>query len=401
MSSLLILLLLLCITSYIKEKNVLNPKFIFNFIWFITLSLYELKISYIQQDLSDRTIFIFWICILCYNITISFLEAIKFPRIKKKNHVRNYKKRRKIAKYIVIIIFLLEILYSKGLPSIWKITGNSKIYFDYGIPSLHGAWCGLVICLGAYSLLRKTKDKWLYLAFSILIVSRQLIMSIIIEGFIYALYIRNVKIKSEWLNRTNKIKTGFIVIALILIVAMFTAIGNFRSGSGVMNRVFRARENIVLSSATQWFYSYMTFSVSNFNNLVSITQGSINHGATMLNDFLPTVLLNIFNIEVKYSPRYIISRNYTVSTYLASIYLDFGITGIGIFNSFIAFLGYSLYKNIKYKKTPRDVLLYSVYAHNIILLFFINFYLYLPVIIQIFYIPFLFGGKRTENVYNR
>ena len=165
--------------------------------------------------------------------------------------------------------------------------------------------------------------------------------------------------------------------------------------------IFTHLKILLFFMACPLFYSYMTFSVSNFNNLVSITQGSINHGATMLNDFLPTVLLNIFNIEVKYSPRYIISRNYTVSTYLASIYLDFGITGIGIFNSFIAFLGYSLYKNIKYKKTPRDVLLYSVYAHNIILLFFINFYLYLPVIIQIFYIPFLFGGKRTENVYNR
>ena len=132
-------LLLLCLFAYIKEKNILNPLFVFNFVWFITLSLYELKISYIQQDFSNRSIFIFWICVIFYNLALISFELIGFPAIKQKRIVRNYKKRRKMAKYIVLIIFLFEASYSKGLPLIWKMTGVNKTYFDYGMPSLHGA----------------------------------------------------------------------------------------------------------------------------------------------------------------------------------------------------------------------------------------------------------------------
>ena len=388
---LLIILFLFCIISYIKEKNILNPCFIFNFIWLITLSLYELKLSHIQQDLSDRTIFIFWVCVLCFNITIFLLELVKFPMFRQKILKKNYAKRRYFAKYVVLWIFLLEIIYSGGFPLIWKIFGINKTYFDFGIPSLHGAWCGLVVCLGAYSLFRKTKDKWLYLGICSIVISRQIMMSIIIEGFIYALYVKNIRIRNEKFDSRKRIKGKFIIFLFAIIIFVFTLIGNFRSGSAVMDRVFRAKqEYVLLSSSSKWIYSYMTFSISNFNNLVSMTQGSINNGASMLRAFLPTVVLRIFRIKPNFSYRYIVSKNYTVSTYLPDIYLDFGITGIGIFNIIMGLVGYILYKNIKKAKTTRRILLYSVYAHNIILLFFTNFFLYLPIIIQMFYIPILF-----------
>ena len=376
---LLIILFLFCIISYIKEKNILNPCFIFNFIWLITLSLYELKLSHIQQDLSDRTIFIFWVCVLCFNITIFLLELVKFPMFRQKILKKNYAKRRYFAKYVVLWIFLLEIIYSGGFPLIWKIFGINKTYFDFGIPSLHGAWCGLVVC------------KWLYLGICSIVISRQIMMSIIIEGFIYALYVKNIRIRNEKFDSRKRIKGKFIIFLFAIIIFVFTLIGNFRSGSAVMDRVFRAKqEYVLLSSSSKWIYSYMTFSISNFNNLVSMTQGSINNGASMLRAFLPTVVLRIFRIKPNFSYRYIVSKNYTVSTYLPDIYLDFGITGIGIFNIIMGLVGYILYKNIKKAKTTRRILLYSVYAHNIILLFFTNFFLYLPIIIQMFYIPILF-----------
>ena len=398
MTTLLITLSLLCIFAYIKEKNLINPQFVFNFIWLITLSLYELKLSYIQKDFLERTIFIFWVCVLSYNIALILFDFIRFPATRQKKLAKNYKKRRKIAKNIVLIVFLLELIYSKGVPLIWIATGVRKTYFDYGIPSLHGAWCGLLVCLGAYSLFKKTKDKWLYLGLCIIIISRQLIMSIIIEGFIYALYTRNIKSKVEHTYKPKKIKTKFIVISLIIVVSLFTIIGNFRSGSRVMDRVFQARQNVVLSSASKWIYSYMTFSLSNFNNLVKKTPGGVNNGASMLKELLPTIFLRIFRIKPNYSPYYLISRNYNVSTYLPPIYLDFGIFGIAIFNFFMGIMGYILYKNIKHKKTVRGVMLYSVYIHNIILMFFINFFLYLPIIIQMFYIPLIFSNKVKSGI---
>ena len=398
MERLLLILLLFCVIAYVKERNILNPCFIFNFIWLITLSLYELKLSHIQQDLSDRTIFIFWVCVLCFNITIFFLELIKFPGTGQRISRKKYAVRRKTAKLILIWIFLFEVIYSGGLPLIWKIIGSNKTYFDYGLPSLHGAWCGLFVCLGAYSLFQKTKDKWLYLGLCTMVISRQLMMSIIIEGFVYALYMKNIRIKNEKLNSSKRIKSKFIVFLIVIIISAFTIIGNFRSGGTVMDRVFKAKqEYVLLSSASKWIYSYMTFSISNFNNLVSMTQGNVNNGVSMLREFLPSVLLRVFRIRPNFRYRYLVSSNYTVSTYLPSIYLDFGVIGIGIFNALMGLLGYTLYKNIKTMKTTRDILLYSVYAHNIILLFFTNFFLYLPIIIQMVYIPMLFSNNKEKK----
>ena len=135
----------------------------------------------------------------------------------------------------------------------------------------------------------------------------------------------------------------------------------------------------------------MTFSLSNFNNLTLITDGDINHGASMMKELLPTVILNKANIKVKYSPFYLISLNYTVSTYLPSIYLDFGLYGVAGFSLFMSFIGCITYKNLYKNNNIKNKLMYSVFIHNILLLFFNNMFLYLPTIIQFIYIPIIFG----------
>lgn len=406
------LLLLLCIIDFWRNRKVFSPSFIFNFIFFITLFLYQFKLSYIQQDLSNRTILIFFVCVVAYNVTLILLDIIflklknkeekeKLPQripeilIKIKNKVytiitsKTIEEKVKIAKYVAIAIFIIQTIYSGGLPLIWKITGASKIYFDFGIPSINGAFCGLIICLGAYSLFSKAKDKFLYLAMGILMISRQVLISMALEAIIFEIYSNRKNIKSS----IKKI----VIVAIIGIVG-FTIIGNFRSGNNVMHDVFQAKEEYKnLPSAVKWIYSYMTFSVSNFNNLVGITNGAVNYGTSMLAEFLPTVILRAFNVREINSFNYLISLNYNVSTYLPNIYLDFGIIGVGVFNAIIAFLGYELYKNMNNKETAKSILLYSVFVHNIVFLFFVDMFLYLPIVVQFIYILLLFSEKREQS----
>ncbi len=187
--AILILLASMCIIDIVYiNKKIYSPIFVFNAIWLITLGLYELKLSTLQQDLSNRTIFIFLICIVSYNITclvklLLNIKNIKINRMKpfinkekvkekifnytiiKKILAKNYtiEDKVKIGKYIVLIIFVIQTIYSRGLPLIWKLTGSSKVYIDYGIPSLTGAWYGLIICLGAYSFFKKGLDKYIYI----------------------------------------------------------------------------------------------------------------------------------------------------------------------------------------------------------------------------------------------
>lgn len=405
---LLILLLLFCIIDLCKNKKIFSPSFIFNAIWFITLFLYQFKLSYIQQDLSYRTIFIFYICVISFNSVILVLNVLnsKFKICSKKDkEKRNFldkfkdiinkiftqnsiEQKVRYAKYLAIIIFIIEVIYSGGVPLVWKIIGSEKVYIDFGIPSLHGAFCGMIICLGAYSLFTKSKDKFLYLGIGVLIISRQIILSMIIEGIIFEIF-RNKNHKKYW----KKI----ILIAIIAVIG-FTVIGNFRSGSDVMDNVFQAKEEYkMLPDTVKWIYSYMTFSISNFNKLVGMTDGCVNYGTTMLKELLPTVVLEAVNIKVNEAYVYLVSLNYNVSTYLPNIYLDFGIFGIGVANALIALLGFYLYKKVREENSIKNTLLYAVFLHNIVFLFFINMFLYLPIIVQFFYIPLLFSEKEESK----
>lgn len=391
----LFFLLCACIFDFVKNKKIYSPTFIFNFVWLITLSLYELKLSTLQQDLSNRTILIFWICIITYNTICVLMKHIKMPSLQKKIKLEFFRKnfsvekKVKIAKWIAIIIFIIQTIYSGGLPLIWKLTGDSKIYFDYGIPSLTGAWYGLVICLGAYSCSKKGIDKYIYMMIGILILSRQIIMSIIIEAIFFMI-----------LNKSKKISFKKLVLVGIIVFIGFNFLGNLRSGDNAMDTVFYPKEEYKeLPSSFKWIYSYMTFSISNFNNLVGMTDGGVNYGVSMLSEILPTVVMDKVNLKPNYDSNYLVLINFNVSTYLPSAYLDFGLTGIFLVNLLIGAIGIYLYKKYNKKPNIKNRLLYSVFLHNIVFLFFINMFFYLPIICQYIYIWIIFK-EREENEEN-
>lgn len=397
MSILQILLLIFCIYDLYKNKQILSPSFLFNFIFFVSYTLYQWDFSFIQQRLSDRTELIFLTCVIFFNLTYYYLKNKQwkiddFSFLKKIIKIKSSSdfssnNRVRVIKYIAIFIFIIELIYSRGCPLLWKFTGDTRTYFDFGIPSLNGALYGLIICMGAYTIFTKSKDKYIYLLMAILMISRQIVISIIIEGLIFFVF-----------NSKNKINYKKISILAATIFIGFAIVGNFRSGNNVMDEVFSPKRKYnKLPTSVKWTYSYMTFSISNFNNLVGMTEGGVNHGASTLSEFMPTVILNKVNIKQNFSNNYLINPSYNVSTYLPSIYLDFGIVGIAIFNMLIAALGYYLYKNATENKNDKNVLLYAVYAHNIILLFFINMFLYLPVIVQFIYIPLIFGNIKKNK----
>ena len=91
------LLFILCLIDLWRNKKLLSPSFIFNFIWFVTLLLYQFKLSYIQQDLSNRTILIFFVCVLSYNIALLICNTIT---AKLKNKEADNKVPKKIPKFL-------------------------------------------------------------------------------------------------------------------------------------------------------------------------------------------------------------------------------------------------------------------------------------------------------------
>lgn len=399
MSIILYLLLLIFIAiDFIKDKKILSPVKIFNAIWLIIYALYSLNLSYIQQPLSERTIIIFIVCIFFYNVSCLLIKKF-YPKTKKDKKTRmrlfqklDIKKRLDIINVAFIIVFIIEIIYSGGVPLLFRLQGKNSQYLNFGITSVHGLLNGIAVCLGAYYLLKKDKRKYIYLIFGILTISRQVLITLIIEAVVFYLC---TKINQKINYKKTILGLGGLLFAAII---GFGIIGNFRSGNETMNIVFRPREQYEkLPSGIMWLYSYTEFSLSNFNNLVSMTPGGVNYGTSTLKFFLPSIIVNKLSIKENFNDDYLVASNFNVSTWFPEIYLDFGIIGIAIFSILIGMLGGFLYRKVVEVNNDMYNLLYAVFVHNILLFFFVNFFIYIPMAIQFVLIPILFGGEKNAK----
>lgn len=164
-----ITLLFFLIIDIVLDNKILTPIKIFNFIWIILLGLYYLNLSYIQTNFLFKTLFIFWICVFCFDL--SYIICSKFLFFKAKKNVSDKKielsstvnKKLKICNIAFIILFVIEILYTRKLPLVSTMMGKDSDYLSFGITSLHGLLNTIAMCLGTYYLFKKDKRKYIYI----------------------------------------------------------------------------------------------------------------------------------------------------------------------------------------------------------------------------------------------
>lgn len=394
------------IIDYILDKRFFSPVKIFNAVWIVIFGLYQLKLSYLQDDFTDTALWVFLICILVFDTVCLIYNILSKRRDKNRESTTGQKDRilawykpkfsvdekLKVVNIVFVILFIVEIIYSKKIPLVSLLAGGDSEYLEFGIPSLNGLMYGVAICTGAYYIYKKNPRALIYLLFGALVVSRQLLISMILEAIIV--------FGCRRIGDKHKIKHIFLKIMMVLVAFImgFSLFGNFRSGSDVMQRIFEPREEYKnLPMPAMWLYSYTEFSFSNFNNLTKKTEGGVNHGLSIAKRLLPSAITNNLNIKTNFDKNYLIKPNFTVSTWFSEIYLDFGIIGVAIFSALIALLGSVLYKYVLKNNSIENSLLYALFLHNILMFFFINMFLYLPVISQAVFIPMLFRGKEKEK----
>ena len=395
-------LVIFLLADFCLDKRWFSPLKIFNIVWLVVFGLYQLKLSYLQDDFTNTALWVFLICILTfdvvcitYNILIKHGQIRRFMAGQKNRIFAWYKpkfdidKKLKIVNLVFIGLFIIEIIYSKKIPLISLMAGGDSEYLKFGIPSLNGLMYGIAICTGAYYIYKKNPRALIYILFGTLIVSRQLLISMILEAII-VFGCRRIGSKHKIKHLPLK-----IMVVLVTFVMGFSLFGNFRSGDNTIQRVFEPRKGYEnLPVPIMWLYSYTEFSFSNFNNLTKKTEGGVNHGASIANALLPSAITNNFKIEANFKKNYLVKPNFTVSTWFSEVYLDFGIIGVAIFSMLVALLGSILYKNVLKSNDIENSLLYALFLHNILMFFFINMFLYLPVISQIILIPILFRKKQ-------
>ncbi len=392
--TLLITILALIIIDVIKNKKLLTPGLIFNGIFFITIFLYSFQLSHIQQTLSDKTLLLLFCCVIAFNVPV-FISYYRKPKIVNQKEDSNVKQDKKfvlskkvefIIFIITLVIFVIELIYNKGCPLFWKILKQDKTYVDFGIPLLHGCLCAIITLMGSYAIFKpKNLYKYFYLLIPILIISRQILISIVIQGLFL------------FLLQTKKLNKKHFIIALIIMfvgVVAFAYIGNIRTGESDFISVAQFKEEYSsMPTSFMWIYSYMCFSLSNLNNLLTITNGFINFGLSSLSEICPMSLRHL--LPIGQEVYYLVSPNFNVSTFAPSLYLDFGMFGVLAFcfvlGLFATFIYNRLNTGIAYK------LMYMVILHNIVLLFFTNFFFKASVIGEILFILLIFLLEKKKN----
>lgn len=401
--TLIFLMILFIFLGIILTKKVINPLSAFNLIWLVVIAMYQLRLSELQDILNDESVITFIICILSFSITfiLGYVIKIKQKERKESNKIIEYDTIKKIFIFWLIIEFI-ETVWSGGLPILWKITGSSKTYMNYGIPTLHGLMnsIGLVIIMLSFYLYmyKKQKDNvkdrrllvilLVVTMFSLCLITRQVIITAIIEMMVIYLYF---KVKIPWKK---------IIIIVCVGVIAFGVIGNFRTGYDEFLDVSLMKNNNIPKSliGVYWVYMYLTMTVANVKNAVLL--GINDYGITPIASvYIPTVISNLLfsnsNIKV---PNYLVTRAFNVSGFFIDFYIGYGNLGVAIISAIYGLLGAYTLKKVTKKQNEKNILYYAIYLQIVLLSFFYNHLLYLPSGFQfvIVYIIFKIFDKKSK-----
>lgn len=379
----ILLPLVLLIVDLWQERKLYSPAVVFNGIFFVTLFLYNFKFSTIQHDLSSRTLLLLFLCEVGFNLPVFISKygrkPVELVKYKKQMALGLSPTKEMVIFYVILAMFVVELIYCGGCPLLWKFTGDSRTYMDFGIPSFNGVLHGLITLMGAYSIFkRKCIYKYFYVTLALLMITRQVIISIFVQGLFF--YLCRHKL-------SKKLIITILIGGIIGIVA-FSLVGNMRTGEDAFLNVSKFKEEYDwIPTSFRWIYSYMCYSVSNLNMLVGLTDGFVNFGATIFNKLVPSALS--FGFVENQEFYYLVSHHFTVSTFAPEIYIDFGLVGITVFCIAMGFIANLLYKKVQ-EGSELFCLLYMIMCHNIVLLFFTNMFFNLPIMFEIVLIPFVF-----------
>lgn len=143
----------------------LSPAIVYLLVWSIPFLLIIIVGEPIFPSLSNGTMALIFIPIIFFFIYSILLR--KFYSIRRGNcldsifHKIDTNKLIRVTKILFIIwliIYLINIVASGGLPIWWKYTGNDKTYVDFGVPTLWGLgnMIRAIILTNCYIIVKKT-----------------------------------------------------------------------------------------------------------------------------------------------------------------------------------------------------------------------------------------------------
>jgi oligosaccharide repeat unit polymerase len=276
--------------------------------------------------------------------------------------------------FIILYAFaVVNVLLAGYVPLLSLISTGDSRYWEFGIPSVYGAFLAYANALGCvafYIHLRTGRRVYLILFLSVLamhfaFVTRQNMATLLMEAFV----IRSITVKQ--FSRFTMLWS----VALALIT--FSALGSIRSGD--IKAIIEVQPQFDwIPTSLIWVYAYSYFNALNIDNMLASS------GAPFFDGYMwQTLLPTIFRPDVDHGTFLEIS-SMNVSSYIFPVYIDIG-KGVVLWTLMLGFLTAYTYRRAITLRRFIDISTYSCLVFCAFLSFFTDFWLYLPVIFQLFF----------------
>lgn len=392
-----------------KKSVFLHPLFLFNGVWLAVTALYALHFSklLIATDSQIATT----ICSILLPFDIAVLVLLFYFRVAPKEPIHKVvlleglsdaedlkKIEKRLRRWLFIwgILTVVEIVYSKGFPLVWLITGNSKTYSEFGITSVHGLLNSLIVAIGlCYVALYARYRNRRYLVYfgvvllwSVALINRSMLIVSLLQAGIVVVLFRGV---------TKRMVMG-LVSAILIVAILFGVIGDIRSGAEVFMMLAQPTDNYPrwLPSGFLWVYTYMTTPLNNLIYTTSSTRGVDNIlFPNTVAPLFPTVIRRVLYGDAlsEALSGELVDSSFNVSTAYVGPYQDYGVTGIACFSILMGFLAYVYWR----RRNLRDVLIYVVFGQCLLISIFYNYLFSLPVITQVLWLALIFYKSRSTR----
>lgn len=348
--------------------------YLYVYVWLITISLYAMSISPIFSVDAQR--------LLTFSL---FLLAPLLPYLYVTRLLVDNKKiipgfnGSKLIGFIFVALTIFEFALAGNFPLLGALSiGKYVHYTDYGIPGLHGLVNGLHLVLCVIYSVRyrsgKSKTNLMILTvlflLSLLTLSRQLSMSIIVQFLLIYLYHHNFKV--------NVKRLFSLVFTVIVILLLFSYLGDVRSGSGFIYGYLQIEGQYPETiSGLFWIYIYLVSPIHNLlNNIFEIQ--SIYLPINSLLSLFPSPIRAVFS-DFLINDLYLEHSVFNVGTAFPPIIGDFGLLGISGLSLLI--MTFDIF--IRVSRHPITLPIYIFLGHAAIFSVFGNFFFSLPFIIQL------------------
>lgn len=342
--------------------------------WFMILIFGTLGISEYSRDVSPRTI---TVVVSLIAIAATFVPPVRLPlaRAGGGDSIAIPARFRALVG-ILLSLAVLNIAVAGYAPLIRLLLTGDSGYMDFGIKGVYGFFNAFSNALGITAFyLWMMEGKKIYrnvfmlvIGIFVLFMTRQNIISLLVESFVVYNLIR------------KRVPTTRIVVMVSITLFLFGVLGDLRVGTDITELAKITDDYKWVPKAGIWMYAYFYFNLLNLDN-------AVNAGPPYL-DFssFSQIIPSFLRPASDHAEDLLEVSQFTVGSFVTPLYRDLGI--IGLWLLFFGFcLGIEAYrKRIRGQRTFVAITSYSVMYFCFMFSFFENFFFYLPVIFQLFFL---------------